>query len=272
MRLQQLIKRMESYKQLVIKVPYSKLMTTPEGEGKEWIAYAEKMKSVSRSAHPMGDLIQTDERQAVTLTYYRNNVLHVFALPSLISCLITSHKNYSRAEIMQACETLYVFLQAELFLHWDISEFKQQIDLWLKTLIEEGLVMLEDDVYLVNSDNSDALGLLEGLSEHLIQTLQRYFLTLARLKKQGSGVLTSSQLEEQSTLLAQRINLLFGINSPEFFDKALFRTLIKQLISEKVISVSESQELIFDDSINSLLKELENILDPSLQKTILDSF
>ena len=173
---------------------------------------------------------------------------------------------------MQACETLYVFLQAELFLHWDISEFKQQIDLWLKTLIEEGLVMLEDDVYLVNSDNSDALGLLEGLSEHLIQTLQRYFLTLARLKKQGSGVLTSSQLEEQSTLLAQRINLLFGINSPEFFDKALFRTLIKQLISEKVISVSESQELIFDDSINSLLKELENILDPSLQKTILDSF
>jgi glycerol-3-phosphate O-acyltransferase len=101
--------------------------------------------------------------------------------------------------------------------------------------------------------------------------LQRYFLAVSRLKNQGSGNLGAKQLEEQSAQLAQRLSLLFGINAPEFFDKALFRSLIQQLIKEEMVTVNDDDLLSFDIGLNPLIAVLENVLDGRLRQTILNS-
>ena len=113
--------------------------------------------------------------------------------------------------------------------------------------------------------------MLQSLADPISQTLQRYFLSISRLKHQGSGNLTAQQLEEQSTLLAQRLSLLYGINAPEFFDKALFRALIRQLIDSGMISCGEDDVLSFDEDLNPLMSILENLLDANLRQTILIS-
>ncbi len=38
---------------------------------------------LERRTHPLGDVLRMDEKNAVLATYYRNNVLHLFAMPSL---------------------------------------------------------------------------------------------------------------------------------------------------------------------------------------------
>ncbi|MEE2749654.1 MAG: glycerol-3-phosphate 1-O-acyltransferase PlsB [Pseudomonadota bacterium] len=266
----QLIRQMEAYRDLLAMVPYSDMTVLPEGHGKEWLAHAEELDSVSRSKHDMGDLIQTNERQAVTLTYYRNNILHIIALPSLIACLLLNNRRCSLEEIQESCKALYPFLQAELFLHWSQDTLNTAVQNWLSVLEQRGYVELEDDHYHCCTDG-DNLPMLQSLADPISQTLQRYFLAVSRLKHQGSGNLTAQQLEEQSTLLAQRLSLLYGINAPEFFDKALFRALIRKLIETGMISCGKDDTLSFDDDLNPLTAILESLLDANLRQTILSS-
>ncbi|MEK9712186.1 MAG: glycerol-3-phosphate 1-O-acyltransferase PlsB, partial [Thalassolituus sp.] len=218
----QLIELMEAYRDMLAMAPYSNTTVLPHGNGDDWLAHAEELGSVSRSTHPMGDLIQTNERQAVTLTYYRNNVLHVFVLPSIIACLVLTNRRCSDSDIVAACRELYPFLQAEFFLCWDATELENEVKRWLDVLTERGYLEHHTDHYHAQQSGV-ALPHLQSMAEPMTQTLQRYFLAISRLKTQGSGNLSAKQLEEQSALLAQRLSLLHGINAPEFFDKALLR-------------------------------------------------
>jgi glycerol-3-phosphate O-acyltransferase len=262
---------MEAYRDLLAMAPYSSMTVLPNGHASDWLAHAEKLGSVSRSTHPMGDLIQTNERQAVTLTYYRNNILHIFALPSLISCLLINNRRYTFAEVVTSCRTLYPFLKAELFLYWKEEELEGVVQSWLDVLEKRGYICRNDEHYHCATDDSDAYPHMQGMADAMMQTLQRYFLAVSRLKNQGSGNLEAKQLEEQSAQLAQRLSLLFGINAPEFFDKALFRSLIQQLIKEEMVTVNDDDLLSFDIGLNPLIAVLENVLDGRLRQTILNS-
>lgn len=268
---QLLIRQMESYRDLIEQTPYSSLTALPQGDGQDWLNYAEQLGVFSRSKHPMGDLIQTDDRQAVTLTYYRNNVLHLFALPSLIACLFVNNQRYNRDQVLQLVKQAYPFLQAELFLHWKNEELDLAVDHWLKALVSKGYLHNNDHDYHATPASSNDFAMLRGLADNVMQTLERYFLTLSLLIRRGSGQLNAKETEEQSTLLAQRISMLYGINAPEFFDKALFRTLIQQLIQRDLLSKGEDDLLYFDDSLPQLAGALEDILDGALRQSILRS-
>ena len=103
-----------------------------------------------------------------------------------------------------------------------------------------------------------------------MQTLQRYYLTLSVLRSRQACTLNAATLEEQCTLLAQRISLLYGINAPEFFDKSLFRTLIQQLLKQGVLQHSDDQ-LCHSDQLEPLAQMLEALLDGGLRQSILRS-
>ncbi|WP_225666188.1 glycerol-3-phosphate 1-O-acyltransferase PlsB [Thalassolituus oleivorans] len=268
---QQLVVQMEAYRDLLKQAPYSHLTVLPEGTGSEWLSYNEKLDIVSRSPHPMGDLIQTNDRQAVTLTYYRNNVLHVLALPSLIACLFVNNRRYTSEEVLSTIRCLYPYLQAELFLQWKADDLESDIHRWLNILTESGYLIEHEQGFHATPSSSDKFALLEGLAAHVMQTLERYFLTLSRLINKGSNALTAVELEDQCTQVAQRISMLYGINAPEFFDKALFRTLIQELISNGMLRRHEDGTLIVEPAINALSEALEQVLDGALRQSILRS-
>ena len=154
---QQLVVQMEAYRDLLKQAPYSHLTVLPEGTGSEWLSYNEKLDIVSRSPHPMGDLIQTNDRQAVTLTYYRNNVLHVLALPSLIACLFVNNRRYTSEEVLSTIRCLYPYLQAELFLQWKAEDLESDIHRWLNILTESGYLIEHEQGLLAHSDGDVAL-------------------------------------------------------------------------------------------------------------------
>lgn len=268
---QQLISQMEAYRDLLAENPYSDLTALPDGSGAEWLQYGEKLDVVSRSRHPLGDLIQTTDRQAVTLTYYRNNVLHLLALPSLLACLFVNNQRYTLAQVKEKVAHLYPYLKAELFLRWDQNALLAETERWLEALTRRGYLLSGEQGYHATPASSNEFAMLQGLSDNVMQTLQRYFLTLSILSRKGSGVLSAQALEEQSTLLAQRISLLYGINAPEFFDKTLFRTLIQQLISDQHLARQDDDTLAFTDGLQALTGDLEEILDGALKQSILRS-
>lgn len=266
---QLLANQLDDYKRLLQSLPYTDLVEIPEGDGKEWIAYAEKMGMVSVGKHSLGDIIQADDSQAISLSYYRNNVFHIFAMPSLLASLFVNNRGHELEEIQTLCKFLYPFFKAELFLRWELEELPEVIDIWLEALVGLGLLERQGNNFSRPAANSNEYVKLAGFAHVAMQTQERYFLTLSLLTKVGSGHINAKELEEQSSILASRISVLHGISTPEFFDKNLFRTLIEQLTAQGLLVNNEEGQLTFDDSLTAMTQELERVLDASLRQSIL---
>ena len=266
---QLLANQLDDYKRLLQSLPYTDLIEIPEGNGKDWIEYAENMGMVSIAKHSLGDIIQADDHQATSLSYYRNNVFHIFAMPSLLASLFVNNREHQIEEIKTLCTFLYPFFKAELFLRWELEELPEVIDTWLEALVGLGLLERHGDLFSRPAANSNEYVKLSGIASVAMQTQDRYFLTLSLLNKVGSGHINAKELEEQSSVLASRISVLHGINTPEFFDKNLFRTLIDLLLEQGLLVANEEGLLTFDESLTAMTEELERVLDASLRQSIL---
>lgn len=256
------IKQLDTYRTLAELAPYDERIEVTSISGKEIIAYGLKLKLIKRVQHVLGDIIAIEDNQALLLTYFRNNILHLFILPSLVASLVQHNGKITREDIYSVIQTLYPFLQAELFLKWRSEALNDVIDHVTKSLIGVEL-LLDDGQETIYSPppNSEAFNQLSVLATPVRQSLERYFMTLALLSQQGSGHVTTKQLEDLSHLLGQRLSVLYEFNSPEFFDKALFQSFIKELTTLDYLSIDEKELIHFDDRLTNMADNARLVLD-----------
>lgn len=95
--------------------PYSRDVAMPDGDAREHLRQAQLVAKIDRFQHPGGDVIFMDEREGVLLTYYRNNVLHLVAVPSLVASFFQHNDRMAEAELVRGAARLYPFLRAEFF-------------------------------------------------------------------------------------------------------------------------------------------------------------
>lgn len=264
-----LAQTLDLFKELVSSQPYSHLTTLPEGNGKDWIAYAEKMKVVERLKHPLGDIINVDETQAVMLTYYRNNVVHVFAVPSMLASLFINNYQLKRDDLIRFAKTIYPYMKAELFLHWKEDDIESVIEHWVDLFIEKGYLTEKNGMLVRPSVSSNDFIMLSVLSQQVIQILERYYIAIALLQRSGSGTLNKDEMVSRCSLMAQRISILHGLNAPEFFDKALFRNLIDELQERNILTLDEQQDIHFGERIENIADDTKILLNAELRRSIL---
>ena len=266
----QLVRLMDQCADLLRACPYADTVTLPDGSGRDWLAYSEAMGLVRRKPQKLGDIIVLQGSNAILMTYYRNNIQHLFALPSLIACLFENRHSLERENIVFLAGIAYPYLQSELFLKYQgDQQVTHIINRWLDVLIAQGLLLKQEDGRIARPvDGTDAMVRLRLLSRFIIQTLERYHIVVGILRRYGSGKITTQALEEQSTLLAERMSILFGLNAPEFFDKNLFRQFISALQSNKVISTDEQGVIYYDDSLDEAAKDARLVLSVEKQLAI----
>lgn len=264
-----LIQRLENWAALIVQQPLSSRTQVTQGNAAEWLQHAETLGSIQRQSHSMGDLIYADDRQAIALTYYRNNVLHLLAIPSVLSCLLIHRQPLQPEQLRSLIQTLYPYLQAELFLPWSTAQLDTVIDGWLATLCDADYLECSDNHYCAVDDREASYTELTALAKLMMPTLERDYLALALLRQRRSGTLTAEQLEQQCSLIAQRVSLLHGLNAPEFFDATLFRTLVSQLLDQGILSQQAHNVLAFGDALVALTEQLEQALDGSVRHSIL---
>ena len=260
---------MEDLCSLLQQQPYSDRMTVPEGTGSEWIDYNEKMGLIVRQRQQLGDIIMLEGRHAVLMTYYRNNVQHLFAIPALVASLFQNNSSLERKRLIFLARAIYPYIQSELFLRWHPENLDGVINDWVNRLVERGLLIAEGNLlYRPGPGTVDAVR-LSILSHGIIQTLQRYYLSIAILRKFGSNAITAEQLEEQSTLLAERVSVLFGLNAPEFFDKTLFRNFIANLQTNGILRTDDEGRLAYRSGLEEVAEEARLVLSSELRQSIL---
>jgi glycerol-3-phosphate O-acyltransferase len=265
-----LLRQLTLLKALLADCPYSTRVTVTQLSAAQIIAYGEEMKVINRRSHALGDLVQMSDEAAVLAAYYRNNIVHLFALPSLIACAFAGNAAMGDADIQRLTGRIYPYIASELFLIWSEEEVPAALGAMLATLQAQGL--LERNAggeWCRSAPTSPQAMQLSLLQQSTIQTIERYYLAISLLLQAGSGQITQSQLEERCHLMAQRMSLLYGFDSPEFFDRALFENFIDLLRKRRVIRASGAGKLEFDEVLMEVAADAQVVLNEELRHSIL---
>jgi glycerol-3-phosphate O-acyltransferase len=266
-----LLRQLELYLQLLRSSPYSARVTVTAATPAEIVAYGETLKLISRVPHKLGDIVKMSDESAQLIAYYRNNVLHLFALPSLVACAFIGNSMLRTEDIQRLAWRVYPYVAAELFLRWREEELAQVIDGVLAALAELGVLQPNEDrsAWRRPPPDSPAAMQLSMLAQATIQTIERYYLAISLLLKSGSGVINQKALEQQCQLAAQRMNMLYGFNSPEFFDRALFENFIDLLRERGVLKAGEGGALEFDEVLVRVAADAQLVLSEQIRHSIL---
>jgi glycerol-3-phosphate O-acyltransferase len=266
-----LVRQVELYQLLLRDAPYGPLVTVTTDSGAQMIRYAEAMGMLERQAHALGDIMRMNAENAVLATYYRNNILHLFAMPSLLAWCFESNASMRTADIHRLVRRVYPYIAAELFLRWDEASVGAVTDSLLETFVRLNLLQANADRSEWQRPASTSLEAirLSVLAQASIQTVERYYLVIALLLQAGSGSITQEALEQRCHLMAQRMSVLYGLNSPEFFDKSLFRNFIDLLRRRNVIQVSADGRLSFGEPLLAVAADAQLVLSEQIRHSIL---
>ena len=266
-----LVAQLALCQRLLAALPYSDRVTVTPLDPIAIIAYGERMQWIRRVAHPLGDVLTVDAKQGVLLSYFRNNVMHLFATAAWVACCFLNNRRLARASILRLGRIVYPFVQAELFLPWTEQAFAERIQATLEFFIEADLLHADADGRIIERGpgQGDAAFRLRALAHTLLPSIERYYIGLALLVKNGPGTLSAGELENLCALTAQRLSLLHELNAPEFFDKSLFRGFIQKLRERRVVWGDANGKLMFDKELEIVAHDARVILSREIRHGIL---
>jgi glycerol-3-phosphate O-acyltransferase len=267
----ELQRQLDLYRELLRGFPYSDRVTVTSLSGAEIVDYGEAMKMLIREKHALGGVVRMTGDSAVLATYFRNNVLHLFAMPSLVACAFASNATMRTEDIQRLAWRIYPYIASELFLKWTEQELPAVIDGVLEALARHGLIEPSEDrtQWQRPPSVSPRAMQLSLLGQATIQTIERYYLAVALLLQAGSGRITQPALEERCQLMGQRMTALYGFNSPEFFDRTLFENFIDLLRARGVIRAAAGGVLEFDEVLERVAADAQLVLSEQIRHSIL---
>ncbi|WP_409440194.1 glycerol-3-phosphate 1-O-acyltransferase PlsB [Psychromonas sp. GE-S-Ul-11] len=187
----------------------------------------------------LDNVISANSRQSAQLTYYRNTIVHLFALPALLSfCLIqlNKHSQYTkgikriqRTSLEQMMKLLLPFVEAEYFLVPSVQRIAERVRLLLFELQTVNIVRVDGDFIEISH-----LSFIKVLSAHLNETRLRYHCVLSQL------ILDFQQSDEDLITASKRV---LTTKSIEPFDQKVIEVFIKQLDRQR-FTIDAAQQLL----------------------------
>jgi glycerol-3-phosphate O-acyltransferase len=264
-------RQLQLYIDLLRAFPYSPDVSVAAGDGAAIIRQGERMGLLERRKHPLGDVLRMVEQNAVLATYYRNNVLHLFALPSLVACAFLNNPTMRHEDIQRLVWRVYPYIRAELFLRWREDELPGVVDGVLAALAEQGLLERVEDgtAWRRPRTGTEEAVRLSVLAQATIQTIERYYLAIALLLRSGPSTLSPESLEQRCVAMAQRMSMLYGLAAPEFFDRAMFGDFIDLLRHRGVVRQDGEGRLTYDDALVAVADDARVVLSEQIRNSIL---
>ena len=258
------------YQSIARQQPYNDDTVITSMQPQQIINYGIKLKLIERTPHILGDIVQIIGRQAALLSYFRNNILHVFILQSFLAALVARNGRIKRHRLDDIVAQLYPFLQGELFLYYPAHGLKEILVKKIDNLIAHGLIVdLGNGILGIPEANSSSYQQLTVFATPVEHSLERYFMTLALLAQQGSGNLTAEEVIDLCHLLGQRLSVLYADDIPDFFDRSLFISFVNALSRLNYIQTDpETGVLTFDERINNIAHHAKYVLSTDMMQTL----
>jgi glycerol-3-phosphate O-acyltransferase len=267
----ELLRQLQVSLDLLNRFRYSDDVTVPDWTPQQIIAHGEKLEVITRSSYPIGDVFRMSERTAVLMTYFRNNILHLLAVPASVACCFIQGRRLPQSELRRLVGLIYPFMRKELFLKWDDDEIDSVTDEAIEALLNIGILARDkktQELLRPPTGSAHAYQLLM-LGQAMVPMLQRFYLVVAILVSNGSGTLTRAQLETLCQQSAERLSMIYGLHSPDFFNKTLFHDFIYTLRDQDVLRRNSDGLIDFDDDITGIGADARLVLGEEIRHSIL---
>jgi glycerol-3-phosphate O-acyltransferase len=259
---EELVAQLDCYLNLLRNVPYSQRVTVPDESAEELVHHAAELNKFDIEKDSVGEIFSLDRREAILMTYYRNNILHLFALPALIAHLIVAKQKLSLDELQQQVALLFPFMKEELFINIKQHEFEDKTVSYVNELFNEKLITFDGQNIAVSNARLRTLRLL---GRSVTETLQSYAIVVTILNAKPS--ISKSELESESQLVAQRLSRLHNINAPEFYDKAVLSKFVENLKLRGYLNTEDNVEEL-PEKTSQVVEFLYKLVSPEFRTTV----
>ena len=220
----QIAKQCDFYMLILHSVYGNRVFTNPNMTGQSSVEKVETLGLITRTTESFGAVFHYEPFTALLMTWYRNNVLHLMALPSLVaSLLVHRQQNTSVSVLEEMIELIFPYIAHELCI--GVPPPTQAV---LTALNGQGIMRIRDGLVILPTQGTEEFMRLGILANLMSETLGRMYLVL-NLAKQGKK--DRQALSHASENSAKKISLLLGINGPEFFEEKLISVFIDQLVN-----------------------------------------
>ncbi|RMH45577.1 MAG: glycerol-3-phosphate 1-O-acyltransferase PlsB [Gammaproteobacteria bacterium] len=232
------------------------------------VAESERLGMVRRLCLPLGDIVYADNHEAVLMTYYRNNTLHLFVAGGVVAAALTRCSTITKAMLGQLAETFFPIVSQELFVRGDPAQFATRLQTTADELVALGWLNRTEQGYEIPSD--EMINIHLALLAQTVQPMfERLMIVLVLLQK-NAGI-SRGELERRAQLVAQRLSYLYKVNAPEFFDKRLFAALLQILRERQWVVDGDDGGLRASDDIDAQIAMTAKMVRHGMERAIRQS-
>lgn len=232
-----LIQQIRVFKDLLKSLKYDERMIVTDLSDLEIIEYAHKLKQVEIYTENEELFVRVAESQKILLSYFSNNILHCFILPSIICSLIQSNAATSITALKQRVNQLYPFFKEEFFLKWNTDELDTEIDKILNELsILSAINIQNNKISLNESDSHNTVMTLTVLSELSLNNMVLISQLIPRFSSKIE--LDFKTLEKLAKATLKNLSVQEGFRSGYYFDSATLRSFITALTQNELLASS----------------------------------
>lgn len=242
----ELIYYLNFYVQLLNHVPYSTELTIPNVSAEILLEKILKMHKFIVCSKKK--TIFLSKKQLLLMRYYRNNIYHTLALPSLIASIIYQNNNILKEDLFKLVLLIYPFIKEELFLHWEkkkeVLETANNIVLELE---RQQIIIIKKTQICIISSNIKSINTLKILSSILQDFFKKYTTIFLILYKYS--IIHRVFLEKKMRYIYSSIFVSSKYDIQESFNKSDFLSIFTILKNEGYII--DGDHLIIKKSKNT---------------------
>ncbi|MCU7553554.1 glycerol-3-phosphate 1-O-acyltransferase PlsB [Alteromonas sp. ASW11-19] len=258
----ELRRALDDYLRLLRQAPFSDDATVPDLSADQMLAETLALKRFTETRDDYGKLISPQADSAVYLTYYRNNILHLFALPGLVMSAVFANKGMEKNAVLRLVAAVYPLLQKELFMYMSQDRALEYTAELIDELKEIGLLQQRGRKLMPPDSHERSFHSAWLLSRCMQETFQRYAVVLTILHKEHE--ISRGELERTSRQVAERLSTLFGLNSPEFYDKNVLSSFVSALREHHWLDTASDGSLRYTEECDGLRRDVMPLVWPEI--------
>ncbi len=256
--------------ELNTRLPYHANVKVMSHNFAEILESAQKLKAISLYQHAAGDVAFVNDVDAALISYYRNNIAHIFTIPALIARFFHQQEEMYAASLFKGCAEIYAVLSEETLLRWKEYEVEEVVQRYADVMVEMGLLRkVGDYAYRRPAPQSDESAVLDTLSQVMGVTFDRFMITAVLLAKHAErGLVNSEEFLLQCERMGQRFAILGGLNNPEISDKTFIQKHIQLLKKKGLLITVDENSLRVDPRVSSLAQYAKSLLSSDAHRSI----
>lgn len=240
---------------------------------------------LERRAHVFGEVVSAPPGAAVLLTYFRNNIQHLLALPGLIACLVQQHGALGRTKLARLAHDLYAVLAAEFYLpRWgpateggegDTEEASapprfDPFEATLARLVDGGWLVADETASVFSPPPAASLEAqrLDWLAGGVRPALVRHALLLGVLVRDPRPAVPREEAEALAQEAARHLALTHLFDAPEFSDRTQFRLAMDALAAAAVVRIDAQGQIVRGERLPELTETAAFLLPPDTRVAV----